>query len=270
MVTVLLFFLVFIGAIAGVIVGSKFVFQRYVKTVSVQPASLESAKKDPNKDLKKYAQVYFLTGMMFTLIMLICAFNYKTEHTVEVIEIGQDAGKKEIKPVPVTEYIPPDPNVNIESLDIIEVPEKEIVKEIKEEIDPQEFIPQETGDVMDMFANPGVGSESFTGPKVESKTELKFKCGDFDAFMEKHKVYPELAREEGISGSVTVRVFIDDKGKMIKERTKVVGPVHPDLDKEAIRLMHLTDEQCGWEPAKMRGNRVGTYGNFTIKFNLGD
>ena len=76
-------------------------------------------------------------------------------------------------------------------------------------------------------------------------------------------VYPEFARTNGIQGTVVVEFVVSKTGKV--SDVKVIVPLYPDCDKEAIRVVQKLPD---WKPAKQMGKPVSIYYNLPIKFVL--
>ncbi|MDE5850000.1 MAG: TonB family protein [Muribaculaceae bacterium] len=76
-------------------------------------------------------------------------------------------------------------------------------------------------------------------------------------------IYPEIAVAEDIQGRVVVKFIIDKFGKVISP--KIVKGVHPELDREAIRLVSSMPK---WQPAKHQGREVASYFTFPVQFRL--
>lgn len=75
--------------------------------------------------------------------------------------------------------------------------------------------------------------------------------------------YPESARKEKIIGEVFTQFVIDIEGKV--KDVKVIKGIHPDLDKEAIRIIQKMPK---WIPGKKDGKNVNTMVSLPIKFSL--
>ncbi len=73
--------------------------------------------------------------------------------------------------------------------------------------------------------------------------------------------YPEMAKRNGIAGSVYVSFVIDKIGKTTM--AKIARGVDPSLNREAIRLIK---EMPTWKPGKQRGKNVNV--SFTIPINF--
>ena len=75
--------------------------------------------------------------------------------------------------------------------------------------------------------------------------------------------YPPIAQENGIEGTVTVQFVIDETGKI--SNAKVLKPVDPILDKEALRVVLNAPK---WTPGKQRGQAVKVAMQIPVRFRL--
>jgi protein TonB len=79
-------------------------------------------------------------------------------------------------------------------------------------------------------------------------------------------IYPEEAAANGIQGRVTLRFVVASDGSV--KQVEILRGVHPDLDKEAIRVISLLPK---WKPGKQNGIAVPVFFsvpvNFKLKFN---
>ena len=93
-----------------------------------------------------------------------------------------------------------------------------------------------------------------------------FQSGDankFSKWVNERLVYPELAKENGIQGRVTLKFTVDKDGSLIDIR--VIRGVHPDLNNEALRVVSQSPK---WEPGKQRGRAVPVEYTFPVIFQL--
>ena len=74
--------------------------------------------------------------------------------------------------------------------------------------------------------------------------------------------YPEECLEKDIKGRVIVKFLIETDGSV--SDVKVVKPVHPLLDAEAVRLIQSLPK---WQPGKRNGVADKFYFNIPITFN---
>ena len=75
--------------------------------------------------------------------------------------------------------------------------------------------------------------------------------------------YPEIAKENGLSGKVFVAFVINLRGEV--ENVKIARGVDPALDKEAIRVVQNLPK---WKPGSQRGKPVKVSYTVPINFQL--
>ena len=99
---------------------------------------------------------------------------------------------------------------------------------------------------------------------VEEKPS--FQGGDINQFLKwvrENQIYPEIAKENGIQGRVTVRATINTDGSLTD--IMVVRGVDPSLDKEAIRVVSQSPK---WKPGKQSGKAVPVTYNIPVTFQI--
>lgn len=82
-------------------------------------------------------------------------------------------------------------------------------------------------------------------------------------FIQKEISYPELAFRQGAEGTVLVNFRISKNGKILNPY--VAQSVHPELDKEALRLIQ---EMPQWSPALQNGQPREVAYQLPIRFEL--
>jgi protein TonB len=75
--------------------------------------------------------------------------------------------------------------------------------------------------------------------------------------------YPDVAKKEGIEGTVYVTYVIEKDGSVT--HVKLLRGVHESLDKEALRVVQ---EMPKWEPGKEKGKPVRVQYSLPIKYTL--
>ena len=94
-------------------------------------------------------------------------------------------------------------------------------------------------------------------PEYPGGEEAMFK------FISENLVYPEFAKEEGLSGTCYVRFKINASG-MISNAT-ILKSAHPSMDYEAIKVV---ENMPDWNPAIIDGKPVSSYNNIPFRFTL--
>ena len=90
--------------------------------------------------------------------------------------------------------------------------------------------------------------------------------GDANAFskwVNERLVYPEIAKENGVSGRVTLQFTVNTDGSV--SNIKVLRGVDPSLDKEAVRVVSMSPK---WTPGKQRDRAVKVTYTFPVIFQL--
>lgn len=98
------------------------------------------------------------------------------------------------------------------------------------------------------------------------KEKPSFQGGDanqFSKWVNQRLVYPEIARENGVQGRVTLQFTIRKDGSITN--VKVIRGVDPALDKEAVRVVSMSPK---WTPGMLNGRVVSVIYTFPVIFQL--
>jgi protein TonB len=103
-------------------------------------------------------------------------------------------------------------------------------------------------------------------PPMRFVEEMPEPIGGFDAmyaFLQSNLKYPEVARNNSISGQVFLEFVVEKDGSI--SNVKVVVGVYPELDKEAVRVVQIMPK---WKPGKQMGKAVRTFYQIPIRFSI--
>ena len=81
--------------------------------------------------------------------------------------------------------------------------------------------------------------------------------------MEIKPIYPKMAKEAGIEGTVYIRFFIDEKGNVTEAYVKK-GVPNTGLDEAALKAVIKSK----WKPAIQRQKKVGAWQTVPVRFKL--
>lgn len=226
-------------------------------------------KKSEKADLEKKRGVFFQLGLIFTMAVVLIAFEWKSfdlkdteiysnrKAVSEVEELTQIT----LQNIPPPPPPPPAPSIvlNIventadisneisidaeadESTQVEEYKGTVVLQEEEKEVDEQEiFLIVES-------------SPSFPGGEM---ARMKF--------LQDNIRYPLMAKESGIQGTVHLTFVIERDGSVTD--VKLLRGIGGGCDEEAIRVVKNMPR---WEPGKQRGKPVRVQFNLPIKFNLG-
>ncbi|MBR5855724.1 MAG: TonB family protein, partial [Bacteroidales bacterium] len=86
---------------------------------------------------------------------------------------------------------------------------------------------------------------------------------NFKFWVFQNLTYPEIAKKEGLQGTVYVSFVVDKNGKVTN--VKVIRGCHESLDKEAVRVISSSPD---WVPAKIGNINVPVTYTFSVIFQL--
>ncbi len=224
-------------------------------------------KKADEVNSEKNRLLYFETGMIVTLSLVLFAFEYANSPDAGKQGNGRLMAADEFFVIEQTfrEEKAPEKEKPKVTLIINPVDDKNIL------IGEPNFPNPEIGanDPFDVWAIPtGVGEEiddPIDFVLVEDKP--RFNGGDplveFRSYIAKHLIYPEEARDNGVDGRVVVEFIVDKTGKVTG--VKVLQGAHPVLNGEAVRVIESSPL---WTPGKQRGKPVLVRYFFPVVFKL--
>ena len=216
-------------------------------------------KKTQRASLENKRVLFLEGGLIAALLLTIGAFSYSTAtRKAPVLQgTGQVVDVEEL--IPITRETPPEPpavpamNLSFETIEIVDddLPTEVLlnlpVYDYREDVVPDE-----------------VEEEDIPFVLVEQKPT--FQGGDanrFSQWISQNVVYPELARENGVQGRVTVQFTVMKDGSV--GGVKILRGVDPSLDKEALRVVASSPR---WEPGRQRDRTVNVTYQFPVIFTL--
>ena len=220
-------------------------------------------KKNPKADLERYKFLFLEIGFVVTLFAVLLAFNWSTSEKAEntLGELADIDAEEEIIPItrqeqPKPETPPPAPKVT----EVLNIVEDDV--EIDDELEIEDTEADQNTEIQ--FVEIDEEAEEAEAPVfyvVEDMPEFPGGTNALRKYIATHIVYPEIAKENGITGKVFIQFVVNKKGKI--EQVKVMRGVDPSLDKEAIRVIKSLPK---YKPGKQRGKPVKV--SFTVPINF--
>ena len=103
----------------------------------------------------------------------------------------------------------------------------------------------------------------FIGTVEEKPTFNGGDANEFSKWVNSRLVYPEIAKENGIEGRVTLQFTISKEGRL--EDVKVLSAPDPSLADEAVRVVSSSPK---WKPGKQRDRAVKVSYTFPVIYRL--
>ena len=226
-------------------------------------------KKTPKADLENRRTLYTEIGLVVALLVVWGAFSYSTKEKA-VASLGEDTQVVEVEDmVPITQETPPPPPeapkipVLSDQIDIVD-DDIQVEDDMFMNLEDNANLGVEIMDYVETVEEEEVEEEAIPFQLVEEKP--KFKGGDaneFSKWVNSNLVYPEIAKENGVQGRVTLQFTVNVDGSVTN--VKVLRGVDSSLDKEAVRVVSNSPK---WTPGKQRDRAVKVTYTFPVIFQL--
>ena len=226
-------------------------------------------KKTEKASMENKRFLFTEIGMVIALLIVWGAFSYTSrEKKVATLEADQTVVEVEDM-VPITEETPPPPEaapkipILSDQIDIVDDNIK-VDDSMFQNIEDS----NEGFEIMDYIESAPeeetIEEEAIPFQLVEEKPS--FNGGDaneFSKWVNSRLVYPEIAKENGVQGRVTLQFTVNADGTV--SNVKVLRGVDPALDKEAVRVVSMSPK---WVPGKQRDRAVKVTYTFPVIFQL--
>ena len=225
-------------------------------------------KKSEKANLENKKLLFIEIGLIISLAIVYLAMEW-TSHETNVSTLEADAQvvlEEEI--IPITQDTPPPPPaapkipVLSDQIDIVD-DEIEVDDDMFMNLEDDSNLGVEIMDYVEVEEEV-VEEEAIPFQLVEEKPS--FQGGDanqFSKWVNSRLVYPEIAKENGVQGRVTLQFTVEKDGTVTKVR--VLRGVDPSLDKEAVRVVSMSPK---WKPGKQRDRAVPVTYTFPVIFQL--
>ncbi|MBR4230265.1 MAG: energy transducer TonB [Bacteroidales bacterium] len=226
------------------------------------------AKKTEKADLEKRRGLYLEIGLVVVLVAALVAFNVKS-YDNEKIEVTQRTAEDEIEeqiiqtqddtPPPPP---PPEPEVVTTEVNVIEndaESDKELNMDVFDKIEKQENI--EIAPVQVEQEEEEAEDEIFQ--VVEQDPEYPGGVEALYKFIQQNLKYPQLAKENNITGRVFVQFVVEKDGSV--SNVKAARDIGGGCGAEAVRVIKAMPK---WTPGKQRGKAVRAAYTLPVNFVL--
>ncbi len=218
-------------------------------------------KKSPEANIEKKRVVLIAIGLLFSLSLVLVAFEWKTFET-ELKNLGElDLSLIEEEIIPPSIQQPPPPPPPPAPTTVIEIVEDD--KEIEEELIVDDLEVDESTEIefIEVAKEEVVEEQIFT--IVEEMPSFPGGEAALMKYLASNIKYPAIAKDAGIQGTVFVTFVVDTDGKV--KDVRVLRSIGGGCDEEAIRVVQ---SMPAWKAGKQRGKSVKVQYNLPIRFTL--
>ena len=227
-------------------------------------------KKSEKANLENKKLLFVEIGLIAALLVVWGAFSWTSKDKKVAIfeEINEEVDVEEMVPITQENTPPPPETPDIPVLsDQIDIVDDEIV------VDDNLFLNLEDDanvavEIMEyveaVVEEEEVEEEAIPFQLVEEKP--KFQGGDandFSKWVNSRLNYPDIAKENGVQGRVTLQFTVNADGSV--SNVKVLRGVDPSLDAEAVRVVSSSPK---WTPGRQRDRAVKVTYTFPVIFQL--
>ena len=225
-------------------------------------------KKSEKANLENKKLLFLELGLIIALGITWFAFEWTSKETV--VSVLEDTTEVLIEEeiIPITQETPPPPPAQVkipvlsDQIDIVD-DEIEVNDDLFMNLEDDANMGVEIMEYVEVEEEV-VEEEAIPFQLVEEKPS--FQGGDanqFSKWVNSRLVYPEIAKENGVQGRVTLQFTVEKDGSVTK--VKVLRGVDPSLDKEAVRVVSMSPK---WKPGKQRDRAVPVTYTFPVIFQL--
>ena len=226
-------------------------------------------KKTEKASLENKKLLFVEIGLVVSLAITLFAFEWTStetetallEDTTEIL-IEEEIISTQMETPPPPPEAPKIPVLS-DQIDIVD-DEIEIEDDMFVNLEDDASLGVEIMDYVEVVEEEVVEEEAIPFQLVEEKPS--FQGGDanqFSKWVNSRLVYPEIAKENGVQGRVTLQFTVEKDGTVTK--VKVLRGVDPSLDKEAVRVVSMSPK---WKPGKQRDRAVPVTYTFPVIFQL--
>lgn len=226
-------------------------------------------KKSEKASLENKRFLFVEIGLIIALAIVYVAFEWTSKETsVNTLE-AENLEVEVEEMIPITQETPPPPPempkipVLSDQIDIVD-DEIKVDDDLFINLEDDASLGVEIMDYQEAVEEEVVEEEAIPFQLVEEKPS--FMGGDanqFSKWVNQRLVYPEIAKENGVQGRVTLQFTVEKDGTVTK--VKVLRGVDPSLDKEAVRVVSQSPK---WKPGKQRDRAVPVTYTFPVIFQL--
>ena len=225
-------------------------------------------KKSPKASLEDKRLIFAETGLILALLAVYAGFETSTRAQATASLINTTKVLNDTDIIPITLDTPP-PAPETPSLpqltDEIEIVEDDVAVDLDfQNLDDTDFPVNIQDYIHQEVVEEEVEEETiFVGVVQEKPTFNGGDANEFSKWVNARLVYPEIAKENGVEGRVTLQFTITKDGRL--QDVKVLSSPDETLSREAVRVVSGSPK---WTPGKQRDRAVNVTYTFPVIYRL--
>ena len=225
-------------------------------------------KKSPKASLEDKRLIFAETGLILALLAVYAGFETSTRAQATASLINTTKVLNDTDIIPITLDTPP-PAPETPSLpqltDEIEIVEDDVAVDLDfQNLDDTDFPVNIQDYIHQEVVEEEVEEDTiFVGVVQEKPTFNGGDANEFSKWVNARLVYPEIAKENGVEGRVTLQFTITKDGRL--QDVKVLSSPDETLSREAVRVVSGSPK---WTPGRQRDRAVNVTYTFPVIYRL--
>ena len=225
-------------------------------------------KKTEKASLENKRLLFTEVGLVAALLVVLAGFETSTRAREVALLQGNTFIPEEIDICPVTLDTPP-PAPEVPALpmlsDEIEIVDDNVLVDVEfQSLDDMDILQDIPDYRYQDVVEEDVEDETIPFMLVEERPTFNGgDANDFSKWVNARLVYPEIARENGVEGRVTLQFTISKEGRL--EDVKVLSAPDVTLADEAVRVVSSSPK---WTPGRQRDRAVKVSYTFPVIYKL--
>ncbi|MCB9186180.1 MAG: energy transducer TonB [Flavobacteriales bacterium] len=227
-----------------------------------------------NASLERKRPLFFTAGLLLAVSLALVSFEWRTPYTAPQIPVVEPIIDDEVVWVLPIKIEEPEQKLEKPDLPKKQPEPKTEFKIVDEQVsdaadtDEPDLSDDDLTDISGPIEKPVDNDvDDFDAGPITFAAEMPEYCGGekaMFAFLGEELKYPEIPRQNGVTGTVYVQFVVGKDGKL--RDAEVKRSVDPWLDAEALRVAKMLD--C-FTPGRQGGKNVDVYFILPIRFTLG-
>jgi protein TonB len=220
-------------------------------------------KKNPKANLEKFKLIFLGVSLILSIGALVSAFEWSSSSASNGFMLDENIEEEEMMEITRQDLQEPEPEQPQEQQQQQTIEIIEIVDNTEDITEEAEFDFEFDEDEEITFEETEEEEEDQIFVYVKNMPEFPGGQLALRRYISEHVVYPAVARENGIQGTVYLRFEVTKSGTIGK--VQLQKGVDPLLDEEAIRVIK---ELPKFKPGEQNGKKVNVWYSIPVTFKL--
>lgn len=214
-------------------------------------------KQNDEGSVEKKRIPVIIIGILFMIALLLVVYEYRSYEPTAIGFYALDIDSIEEKPIPISkQHKTPSPARTA----VIKIVDNQKIIQDKVEADSTRI---QESQIEDIVPVPDKLHDEKIFTQVEEMPSFPGGEALLKKFIDGHMIYPTVAKDAGIQGTVYVTFIVDKSGRL--NDVEVLRSIGGGCDEEAVRIVK---NMPPWQPGKQFGKPAKVKYNLPVRFTL--